>query len=70
MCYQSKRLPMLPAITVLPLELMSPSSLYDVFLIQQSGKTCPAQVPRPSPLHARWGQQPSNKQMVLTFLWI
>lgn len=69
MCYQSECLPMIPAITVLSLELMSHSSLCDVSHIQQSGKTCPVQIPRSSPLHARWGQQPSNKRMVLTLLW-
>lgn len=49
--------------------LLSPSSsLLDVYQIQQSGKTCPAELPCPPFLRARWGQHPSNMQMVLTFL--
>lgn len=68
-CYQKVWLPVLyspsavSGVHVLPL----PSSYLVLHQIEQSGKTCPTQLRRPSFLPARWGQQPSNMQVIITF---
>lgn len=68
-CYQKVWLPVLyshravSGVHVLPL----PSSCLDVYQIEQSEKTCPTQLRSPLFLPTRWGQQPSNMQVLITF---